>query len=189
MMMNNFNNMNNNMNNMSIPNNINNFNNMSMMNNMNMPMMNDMNMINIPNDQAISFNSISQSPNVLFNNILNNAMINKNQNKNQEIKLNNLLELQSVTEINRPTNKYSYEEYEVITKICNNAMIQRDEIDDLAGYCSQKIKENLKKGQWFVLVKDLNSINNYEFCFSQIKENDMIIFQCKDTIFYVGSFI
>ena len=174
----------NNLNPFSMPNTMNN-NNMNMLINNN-----DMGQyMNSMYNNQISFNNMSSNPN-FGNFVLNNALIQKNiQNNNTgDAKLNNLTNLDSINIIKRCKNKYDDKVYDEITRICNIGLIAQNEIKDIAGYCACKIKEKFR-GQWFVMIQDLSSPNNnFEFRFTQFKEDDMIIFQCSDKIFYVASF-
>ena len=175
------NNFNNNMgfnnNNMQFNQNNNNFqfnNNIQFNNNFNFPMMNQQ-MINM-NINNMMMNNMHQN----FPNMNNNMLI----EPNKDIKLNKLLNIASVIPINKCSDKYSDKEFDEIIQVCMVAI--KDKVEDLPKFCVEKIKEKLK-GQWFVLVSDIND-KNFEFGFSlQINDKDIIIFRCGNKIFYVSS--
>ena len=175
------NNFNNNMgfnnNNMQFNQNSNNLpfnNNIQFNNNFNFPMMNQQ-MINM-NINNMMMNNMHQN----FPNMNNNMLI----EPNKDIKLNKLLNIASVIPINKCSDKYSDKEFDEIIQVCMVAI--KDKVEDLPKFCVEKIKEKLK-GQWFVLVSDIND-KNFEFGFSlQINVKDIIIFRCGNKIFYVSS--
>ena len=175
------NNFNNNMgfnnNNMQFNQNSNNLpfnNNIQFNNNFNFPMMNQQ-MINM-NINNMMMNNMHQN----FPNMDNNMLI----EPNKDIKLNKLLNIASVIPINKCSDKYSDKEFDEIIQVCMVAI--KDKVEDLPKFCVEKIKEKLK-GQWFVLVSDIND-KNFEFGFSlQINVKDIIIFRCGNKIFYVSS--
>ena len=154
--------------------------------------MNNNNMINNNNFQPFqsqNLPNIQQPMSSINNNMLNNDFSNinnpnSNQNKIKDpkhLKLNKIVQIESALPIYNY--KYNDKEFDVITQICITAV--RDNLDDIANFCSEKIKEKLK-GQWFVLVRDKN-IENFEYCFSHIKNKDILIFQFREKIFYVSS--
>ena len=154
--------------------------------------MNNNNMINNNNFQPFqsqNLPNIQQPMPSINNNMLNNDFSNinnpnSNQNKIKDpkhLKLNKIVQIESALPIYNF--KYNDKEFDVITQICITAV--RDNLDDIANFCSEKIKEKLK-GQWFVLVRDKN-IENFEYCFSHIKNKDILIFQFREKIFYVSS--
>ena len=179
------NNFNNNMvfnnNNMRFNQNNNNFqfnNNIQFNNNFNFPMMNQQ-MINMNINNMMMNNMHQNFPN-MNNNMNNNMLI----EPNKDIKLNKLLNIASVIPINKCSDKYSDKEFDEIIQVCMVAI--KDKVEDLPKFCVEKIKEKLK-GQWFVLVSDIND-KNFEFGFSlQINDKDIIIFRCGNKIFYVSS--
>ena len=143
-------------------------------NNFNFPMMNQQ-MINM-NINNMMMNHLHQN----FPNMNNNMLI----EPNKDIKLNKLLNIASVIPINKCSDKYSDKEFDEIIQVCMVAI--KDKVEDLPKFCVEKIKEKLK-GQWFVLVSDIND-KNFEFGFSlQINDKDIIIFRCGNKIFYVSS--
>ena len=138
---------------------------------------------NLPNIQQ-PMSSINNNMNMLNNDFSNINNPNSNQNKIKDpkhLKLNKIVQIESALPIYNF--KYNDKEFDVITQICITAV--RDNLDDIANFCSEKIKEKLK-GQWFVLVRDKN-IENFEYCFSHIKNKDILIFQFREKIFYVSS--
>ncbi len=169
--MNKQNNFMNNMNrNLNLKNNMNNANNMNMINNMNM-----MNM----NNNNINMNNINLIQMMFQMNQMKNAMnpINKNCNK----KLNQIIGIESVRPFKISEGIINDCEYDIITQICVEAI--KENKDNIALYCTEKIKSKLK-GQWFVLIHDLND-GNYEFNFSKIKFDNILKFQYKNKIVYV----
>ena len=143
-------------------------------NNFNFPMMNQQ-MINM-NINNMMMNNMHQN----FPNMNNNMLI----EPNKDIKLNKLLNIASVIPINKCSDKYSDKEFDEIIQVCMVAI--KDKVEDLPKFCVEKIKEKLK-GQWFVLVSDIND-KNFEFGFSlQINDKDIIIFRCGNKICYVSS--
>ena len=149
-------------------------NNIQFNNNFNFPMMNQQ-MINM-NINNMMMNNMHQN----FPNMNNNMLI----EPNKDIKLNKLLNIASVIPINKCSDKYSDKEFDEIIQVCMVAI--KDKVEDLPKFCVEKIKEKLK-GQWFVLVSDIND-KNFEFGFSlQINVKDIIIFRCGNKIFYVSS--
>ena len=156
------------------PNNNLQFNNMPFNNNFGAPIQNQI--FNMNNNMIM--NNMPQN----FPNMNNNNGMLIQQNK--DIKLNKILNISSIIPINKCKDKYTEKQFDEITKICMVAL--KDNVDDLPKFCVEKIKEKLK-GQWFVLVRNIND-NNFEFGFSlQIKYKDIIIFRCCDIIFYVSS--
>ena len=144
-------------------------------NNFNFPMMQQPQMLNM-NSNNMMMNNMPQN----FPNMNNNMLM----EPNKDIKLNKLLNIASVIPINKCSDKYSDKEFDEIIQVCMVAI--KDKVEDLPKFCVEKIKEKLK-GQWFVLVSDIND-KNFEFGFSlQINVKDIIIFRCGNKIFYVSS--
>ena len=135
------------------------------------------------NQQMINMNINNMMMNNMHQNFpnMNNNML---MEPNKDIKLNKLLNIASVIPINKCSDKYSDKEFDEIIQVCMVAI--KDKVEDLPKFCVEKIKEKLK-GQWFVLVSDIND-KNFEFGFSlQINDKDIIIFRCGNKIFYVSS--
>ena len=167
-------------------------NNMRFNNNMQFNPNNNLQFNNMPfnnNFGAPIQNQIFNMNNNIINNMPQNFQNMNNNNgilmqPNKDIKLNKILNISSIIPINKCKDKYTEKQFDEITKICMVAL--KDNVDDLPKFCVEKIKEKLK-GQWFVLVRNIND-NNFEFGFSlQIKYKDIIIFRCCDIIFYVSS--
>ena len=169
-------------------------NNPIMMNNINPMMMNNINPMMMNNINPMMMNNINpmmmnHNPMMMNNNIpsqFNNINVNMIQQKNEDKNLNKIQEIVSLQFINKCNDKYTEDQLDKIIQICLTAV--RDKINDLPKFCAEKIKEKLK-GQWLVLIQDINN-NNFEFSFSsQIKYKDMIIFKYIDKIFYISSLI
>ena len=203
MMMNNMNPMNNNMNNMNVMNNMNLMNGMNNLNNMNgMKNMNNMNnnqfmgiMFNIMQNNLMHMN-FKTNPNMM--NIMNNnnnfqnnmpQLPNPTQSKmsNSAKKLNKIIRIESVIRINK--SKYiNDEQYDVITQICSDALNEEKiNNNEIAIYCTEKIKKKIK-GQWFVLIQNVDD-NNFDFGFSKIKFENILIFKYREKIIYIKYFI
>ena len=154
-------------------------NNLMMMNN---PMM--MNNINPMVMNNINPMMMNHNPMMMNNNMppqFNNINVNMLRQKKEDENLNKIQEIASLQFINKCNDKYTEDQLDKIIQICLTAV--RDKINDLPKFCAEKIKEKLK-GQWLVLIQDINN-NNFEFSFSsQIKYKDMIIFKYIDKIFY-----
>ena len=152
--------------------------------NNNLMMMNNPIMMNNINPMMMNHNPMMMNNNMpsQFNNINVNMLRQKKEDEN----LNKIQEIASLQFINKCNDKYTEDQLDKIIQICLTAV--RDKINDLPKFCAEKIKEKLK-GQWLVLIQDINN-NNFEFSFSsQIKYKDMIIFKYIDKIFYISSLI
>jgi len=175
-----------------------NFNNMNSLN-MNNPICNS-----LPNPKLILFqNQLNQMQinqinkmnqqnqmNQMMSNMnmnINNSNFNINSKYNNE-KLSQIVSLETVMPIHPCKDKYNDKQYQIITDICINA-IKDNNIDrkDIAIYCAEKIKMKLK-GQWFVLIQNINE-QNFDFRFSTIKFDDLIIFKYKENYIYVSQLI
>ena len=130
---------------------------------------------------------INKSP---FNNMMNNNINNNNnqfQIKNgtttfkRDLKLNKILEIGSMIPINKCIDMYTDEEYDEITQTCVTAV--RENVENISKFCTEKIKQKLK-GQWFVLIQDVN--NNSEFSCTKIQFKNILSFQYYDKIFYIS---
>ena len=145
-----------------------NINNLIEMNSKNNPMI-EMNMMDINNN----FN----------NNIEIISKIIQSNNNNSDKKLNQNIKNELIILINASKN-INDEQYDVITQICSNVINEEDIIkNDIANYCSEKIKKKLK-GEWFVLIQNIND-NNFDFGFSKIKFKNFLIFQYREKIIYI----
>ena len=153
--------------------------------NMNMNMPNQISMMNFMNNYFMD-------PKLFQIMQMNQMMSKMKNNKNFEInsqlsgeKLNQIKGLETVSPINPCKDKYSDEIYLKITNICINA-INDNNIDrkDIAIYCAEKIKMHLK-GHWFVLIQNEKD-QNFDFRFSMINFNEMIIFKYKGNYIYVS---
>ena len=152
--------------------------------NNNLMMMNNPIMMNNINPMMMNHNPMMMNNNMpsQFNNINVNMLRQKKEDEN----LNKIQEIASLQFINKCNDKYTEDQLDKIIQICLTAV--RDKINDLPKFCAEKIKEKFK-GQWLVLIQDINN-NNFEFSFSsQIKYKDMIIFKYIDKIFYISSLI
>ena len=130
---------------------------------------------------------INKSP---FNNMMNNNINNNNQFQikngttttfKRDLKLNKILEIGSMIPINKCIDMYTDEEYDEITQTCVTAV--RENVENISKFCTEKIKQKLK-GQWFVLIQDVN--NNSEFSFTKIQFKNILSFQYCDKIFYIS---
>ena len=145
--------------------------------------MNNMNMINnnfFPNNLMNNFNPMNQR---IFsnNNFPVNIKINSCPNNNSK-KLNQIIGIESVIPINIvPKNIISEHEYDVITQVCIEAI--KEKRKNVTQYCTQKIMNKIN-GQWFILICHIKD-NNFEFKFSKIKEENILIFQYSEKIVYV----
>ena len=172
--------------------------NINMNNNMNINMNNNMNNNNI---NLFMWNNFLN--NNFFNPQFNNQIMQMNQmmnqmnanNLNMKInsnlcveKLNQIVGLETVTSINPCKHKYNDKIYQKITDICIKA-IKDNNIDrkNIAIYCVEKLKKDLK-GQWFVLIQNIND-QNFDFGFSMIKFDEMIIFKFREYYIYVSQII
>ena len=156
-------------------------------NNMNKMNGNNMKKMNFSNPMINNFNQkcfpINQNSNLKYNMIKNNHINNNINNNNiQEKKLNQIVGIESVIPIHVPSKKVINEhEYDIITQICVEAI--KNKRDDITQYCTEKIIDKIK-GQWFILIHNYND-NNYEFKFSKIKDNNILIFKFREKIIYV----
>ena len=130
---------------------------------------------------------INKSP---FNNMMNNNINNNNQFQikngttttfKRDLKLNKILEIGSMIPINKCKDIYNDKEYDEITQTCVTAV--RENVENISKFCTEKIKQKLK-GQWFVLIQDVN--NNSEFSFTKIQFKNILSFQYYDKIFYIS---
>ena len=129
---------------------------------------------------------INKSP---FNNMMNNNINNNNQFQikngtttfRRDLKLNKILEIGSMIPINNCSDIYTDKEYDEITQTCVTAV--RENVENISKFCTEKIKQKLK-GQWFVLIQDVN--NNSEFSFTKIQFKNILSFQYCDKIFYIS---
>ena len=130
---------------------------------------------------------INKSP---FNNMMNNNINNNNQFQikngttttfKRDLKLNKILEIGSMIPINKCRDIYNDKEYDEITQTCVTAV--RENVENISKFCTEKIKQKLK-GQWFVLIQDVN--NNSEFSFTKIQFKNILSFQYYDKIFYIS---
>ncbi len=129
---------------------------------------------------------INKSP---FNNMMNNNINNNNQFQikngtttfKRDLKLNKILEIGSMIPINNCIGLYTDKEYDEITQTCVTAV--RENVENISKFCTEKIKQKLK-GQWFVLIQDVN--NNSEFSFTKIQFKNILSFQYCDKIFYIS---
>ena len=130
---------------------------------------------------------INKSP---FNNMMNNNINNNNQFQikngttttfKRDLKLNKILEIGSMIPINKCKDIYNDKEYDEITQTCVTAV--RENVENISKFCTEKIKQKLK-GQWFVLIQDVN--NNSEFSFTKIQFKNILSFQYCDKIFYIS---
>ena len=152
--------------------------------NNNLMMMNNPIMMNNINPMMMNHNPMMMNNNMPSQ--FNNINVNMLRQKNEDLNLNKIQEIASLQFINKCNDKYTEDQLDKIIQICLTAV--RDKINDLPKFCAEKIKEKLK-GQWLVLIQDINN-NNFEFSFSsQIKYKDMIIFKYIDKIFYISSLI
>ena len=153
---------------------------------------NFMNMNNMNSNNFQLNNNFNPQMNQLqiFNNMNNNNMNsnqnNQNNSNNKDLKLNKIIGIESMIPINNCKHKYNNKEYDEITQACITAIKQKEEIKikNISEFCVEKIKEKLK-GQWFVLVQDINE-QNLEFGFSLIKNKDILSFRYSNNIFYVS---
>ena len=154
----------------------NNFMNMNNMNSNNFQLNNN---FNPQMNQLQIFNNMN-------NNNMNNNQNNQNNSNNKDLKLNKIIGIESMIPINNCKHKYNNKEYDEITQACITAIKQKEEIKikNISEFCVEKIKEKLK-GQWFVLVQDINE-QNLEFGFSLIKNKDILSFRYSNNIFYVS---
>ena len=128
---------------------------------------------------------INKSP---FNNMMNNNINNNNQFQikngtttfKRDLKLNKILEIGSMIPINN-CRDITDKEYDEITQTCVTAV--RENVENISKFCTEKIKQKLK-GQWFVLIQDVN--DNSEFSFTKIQFKNILSFQYCDKIFYIS---
>ena len=156
---------------------------MNNMNNNNMQIINNLNMQNMQFPQMPNMNYNMMNFNMVPQ--LNNNSITDIMNAQKKIKLNQIKNIESMTPIKYDKNKYSDKDFDEITQACMTAIKEQDKIKNITNFCVTKIKEKLK-GEWFVLIQDINE-NNLEFGFSKkINFYDTIIFRYSDKIFYVS---
>ena len=185
-MMNNMNNINMNGNYNPLNQNMMKNNNMNMMNNNINPNMMQLNMFNMKSHKP--FNMMNMNMN-LNNNMRNNMMINMmpppkiNAHPNYNKKSNQIVGIESVIPINVISKDIiNDQQYDIITQVCVEAIKQDKR--NIALYCTEKIMSKLK-GQWFVLINDINE-KNYEFSFSKISFKNILLFQYRNKIVYVS---
>ena len=114
-----------------------------------------------------------------------NFIKNKSLNQNQNQKLDQIIGIESAIPININALKEKIIDniqYDIITQICVESI--NNNRKDITLYCTEKIIKKLK-GQWFVLIQNITD-DNFEFNFSKIKYNNILIFQYKDKIIYVS---
>ena len=159
-------------------------NNFMNMNNMNSNNFQFINNFNPQMNQSPMINNMNGG-NMIMNNNQSNQN-NQNNSNNKDLKLNKIIGIESMIPINNCKHKYNNKEYDEITQACITAIKQKEEIKikNISEFCVEKIKEKLK-GQWFVLVQDINE-QNLEFGFSLIKNKDILSFRYSNNIFYVS---
>ena len=149
--------------------------------------MNTTNII-INNTNKMNFNNINIK-NIFFQNLIPQKIISEifeSKNENCEFK-----DEQEYYKIEKGKNFiFNDKIYKYIIELCIKSIdfslkSKQENIKEIQAKNIIKYLNKLIKAEWFILICDLNEDNNFEFSYSELNEEDIIIFEYKKYKIYI----